>query len=228
MMLLFTVHWLLSKGKKGSDDVKDNPKKIGISGGTFNPIHYGHLIVAELVRDEFGLEKVLFVPSGMPPHKNLSDVAEAEHRFNMVHQAVKNNPGFYESRIEVERGGYTYTIDTVKSLREIYGEDAKLYYIIGADVLNDLVTWRNYQEVFKVCEFIAVLRPGNDIEGFNRQMEYLRDTFGAIIHFIDTPLIEISSTEIRNRIRQGKTIKYLVPEAVEDYIKENSLYLEEV
>jgi len=208
--------------------VKFNPEKIGISGGTFNPIHYGHLIVAEMVRDEFGLEKILFVPSGMPPHKNLRDVAGAEHRFNMVQQAVKNNPYFFESRVEVERGGYTYTIDTLKNLRQTYGKDAKLYYIIGADVLSDLLTWRNYQEVFGICEFIAVLRPGNGIEVFNRQMEYLRDTFGAVIHFIDTPLIEISSTEIRNRIRQGKSIKYLVPEAVEDYIKENRLYHEEV
>ncbi len=208
--------------------MKFNPEKIGISGGTFNPIHYGHLIVAEMVRDEFGLEKILFVPSGMPPHKNLRDVAGAEHRFNMVQQAVKNNPYFFESRVEVERGGYTYTIDTLKNLRQTYGKDAKLYYIIGADVLSDLLTWRNYQEVFGICEFIAVLRPGNGIEVFNRQMEYLRDTFGAVIHFIDTPLIEISSTEIRNRIRQGKSIKYLVPEAVEDYIKENRLYHEEV
>jgi len=208
--------------------VKFNPEKIGISGGTFNPIHYGHLIVAEMVRDEFGLEKILFVPSGMPPHKDLRDVAGAEHRFNMVRQAVNNNPYFFESRVEVERGGYTYTIDTLKNLRQTYGKDAKLYYIIGADVLSDLLTWRNYQEVFGICEFIAVLRPGNGIEVFNRQMEYLRDNFGAVIHFMDTPLIEISSTEIRNRIKQGKSIKYLVPDSVEDYIKENRLYHEEV
>ncbi|OPZ84837.1 MAG: Nicotinate-nucleotide adenylyltransferase [Firmicutes bacterium ADurb.Bin419] len=208
--------------------MKFNPEKIGISGGTFNPIHYGHLIVAEMVRDEFGLEKILFVPSGMPPHKDLRDVAGAEHRFNMVRQAVNNNPYFFESRVEVERGGYTYTIDTLKNLRQTYGKDAKLYYIIGADVLSDLLTWRNYQEVFGICEFIAVLRPGNGIEVFNRQMEYLRDNFGAVIHFMDTPLIEISSTEIRNRIKQGKSIKYLVPDSVEDYIKENRLYHEEV
>lgn len=228
MMLLSTVHWLLLKGKKGSDDVKANPKKIGISGGTFNPIHNGHLIVAEMVREEFGLEEVLFIPSGMPPHKDLKDVAEAEHRLNMVQQAVKNNPYFFESRVEVERGGYTYTIDTVKNLREVYGNDTRLYYIIGADVLGDLLTWRNYQEVFKLCGFIAVMRPGNDTEGFNRQMEYLKDTFGAVIHFINTPLIEISSTNIRNRVKEGKSIKYLVPEAVENYIKEKGLYQKEV
>ncbi|WP_010248330.1 nicotinate-nucleotide adenylyltransferase [Acetivibrio cellulolyticus] len=206
--------------------MEDNAKKIGISGGTFNPIHYGHLIVAEMVRDRFGLEKVLFIPSGMPPHKNLSNVASAEHRFNMVQQAVKDNPYFVESRIEVERGGYTYTIDTLKNLSEIYGKSARLYYIIGADVLNDLLTWRNYQDVFNICEFIAVLRPGNDSEGFNKQMEYLRDTFSARIHFIDTPLIEISSTEIRNRIKGGRSIKYLVPDTVEAYIKENKLYID--
>lgn len=204
--------------------MKDNPKKIGISGGTFNPIHLGHLIIAEMVRDKYGLDKVLFIPSGMPPHKNLNNVIEAEHRFNMVQQAVASNPYFIESRMEVDREGYTYTIDTLKNLRESYGKSATLYYIIGADVLNDLLTWRNYQEVFGICEFIAVLRPGSCLEGFNKQMEYLRDTFSAKIHFIDTPLIEISSTDIRNRIKEGKSIKYLVPESVEDYIKENGLY----
>lgn len=206
--------------------LKDNPKKIGISGGTFNPIHLGHLIVAEMVRDKFGLDKVLFIPSGMPPHKNLKNVIGAEHRFNMVQRAVTGNSYFTQSRIEVDREGYTYTIDTLKNLRESYGKSARLYYIIGADVLNDLLTWRNYQEVFRICEFIAVLRPGNYLEGFNKQMEYLRDTFSAQIHFIDTPLIEISSTDIRNRIKEGKSIKYLVSESVEDYIKENGLYID--
>ena len=206
--------------------MKDNAEKIGISGGTFNPIHLGHLIVAELVRDRFGLDKVLFVPSGMPPHKNLSNVAGAEHRFNMVQKAVAGNPWFSESRIEVERGGYTYTVDTLKNLKEIYRNNTSLYYIIGADVLNDLLTWKDYQEVFKICEFIVVLRPGNDAYGFKKQIQYLRDNYCAKIHFIDTPLIDISSTEIRNSIKEGRSIKYLVPDAVEEYIKVNGLYID--
>jgi nicotinate-nucleotide adenylyltransferase len=147
-------------------------KRIGISGGTFNPIHVGHLIIAEMARDMFDLDKVLFIPSGMPPHKNLGSVLSAEQRFDMVKRAVAGNPYFEESRIEIDREGYTYTVDTLKKLRELYGNDTSLYYIIGADVLNDLLTWRNAEEVFKICEFIAALRPGNDEEAFYKQMEY--------------------------------------------------------
>lgn len=201
-------------------------EKIGISGGTFNPIHIGHLIIAEIARDRFGLDKVLFVPSGMPPHKNLSNVAYAEHRFDMVQKAVKSNPYFIDSRIEVDRGGYTYTVDTLKKLREIYGNSASLYYIIGADVLNDLLTWKNHEEVFEICEFIAVLRPGNDVQAFKNQMEYLKNSHFAKIHYIDAPLIDISSTGIRDSVKEGRSIKYLVPEAVEEYIKLNRLYIE--
>lgn len=206
--------------------MKVNEKRIGISGGTFNPIHIGHLIIAEMVRDRFGLDKVLFIPSGMPPHKNLGSVLCAEKRFYMVRRAVANNPHFIESRIEIDRGGYTYTVDTLKKLREIYGNDTSLYYIIGADVLNDLLTWKSFEEVFKICEFIAVLRPGNDVQAFNKQMEYLKNAYSARIHFIETPLIEISSTEIRERIKEGRSIKYLVPESVEEYIESNGLYKE--
>jgi len=206
--------------------VKSNIQKIGISGGTFNPIHIGHLIIAETVRDKFGLDKVLFIPSGMPPHKNLGSVVCAEKRFDMVQRAVEGNPYFVASRIEIDRKGYTYTVDTMKKLREIYGNDTSLYYIIGADVLNDLLSWRSFEEVFKICEFIAVLRPGNDKKAFYNQMEYLKDTYGVKIHFIDAPLIEISSTEIRGRVKQGRSIKYLVPESVEEYIESNKLYKE--
>lgn len=206
--------------------MKDSVQKIGISGGTFNPIHIGHLIIAETVRDKFGLDKVLFIPSGMPPHKNLESVVCAEKRFDMVQRAVAGNPHFEASRVEVDREGYTFTVDTLKKLREIYGKDTGLYYIIGADVLNDLLTWRSYEEVFKICEFIAVLRPGNDEKAFYKQMEYLRDAYGVKIHFIDAPLIDVSSTEIRERIKEGRSIKYLVPESVEEYIESNGLYKE--
>ena len=205
--------------------MKDNVEKIGISGGTFNPIHIGHLMVAEIVRDRFGLDKVLFIPSGMPPHKSLSSVACAKHRFDMVEKAVESNPYFKASRIEIDREGYTYTVDTLKNLREIYGNNTSLYYIIGADVLNDLLTWKNYEEVLKICEFIAVLRPGNDVQAFKKQIEFLKQTYCAKIHFINTPLIEISSTEIRDRIKEGRSIKYLVRDSVEEYIKLNRLYI---
>lgn len=224
MMLLFMVLLPSLKRERDSGEVKGCKQRIGISGGTFNPIHLGHLIIAEMARDRFGLDKVLFIPSGMPPHKNLGSVLDAEQRFDMVRRAVAGNSYFEESRIEIDRVGYTYTVDTLKKLRELYGSDAILYYIIGADVLHDLVTWKSFEEVFKICEFIAALRPGNNTQDFYRQMEYLKDTYGAVIHFIETPLIEISSTDIRKRIKEGRSIKYLVPESVEEYIKSNKLY----
>ncbi|HOM02953.1 MAG TPA: nicotinate-nucleotide adenylyltransferase [Acetivibrio sp.] len=205
--------------------MEENVKKIGILGGTFDPIHNGHLIMAEIIRGAFELDKVLFIPSGNPPHKKEQTVTDAYHRYNMVCEALKGNSHFEVSRIEVDREGYTYTIDTLGVLNEQYKGIATLYYIIGADVLYDLLTWKDYEKVFKICRFIAALRPGSDIEGFNDRIKYLEDTFSASILAAQIPLIEISSTMIRNRVKEGKSIKYLVPDAVENYIKREGLYL---
>ena len=125
-----------------------NVKRIGILGGTFDPIHNGYLIMAEIIRGAFELDRVLFIPSGNPPHKKNQTVTDAEHRYNMVCEALKGNPYFEKSRIEVDREGYTYTIDTLGILNEQYRGIADLYYIIGADVLYDLLTWKDYEKVF--------------------------------------------------------------------------------
>lgn len=204
--------------------MEDNLKKIGILGGTFDPIHSGHLIIAEGIREEFQLDKVIFIPTGNPPHKKLQMVTDAEYRYDMVCEALKGNPYFEESRIEIERKGYTYTIDTLNVLKEQYKGVARLYYMIGADVLFDLLTWKDYEKVFKTCEFIAALRPGSDREKFRKQISYLETSFCAKINQADIPLIEISATMIRDRVKEGKSLRYLVPEAVEVYIKSKGLY----
>ncbi len=200
-------------------------QKIGICGGTFDPVHMGHLAVAELVRSEFHLDKVLFIPSGMPPHKKTENVTAPMHRLNMVKAAVRSNPHFEAVSIEVERSGYTYTVDTLKQLRLIYPSGTEFYYIIGADVVMDLLSWRNAAEVFTLTNFISLMRPGFKKEAYDNQIKDLSQTYNANISSFEIPLIEISSTFIRERIRTGKSIKYLVNEEVEEYIYNNGLYL---
>ncbi len=198
--------------------------KIGICGGTFDPVHLGHLAVAELVRCEFGLDKILFIPSGKPPHKDIDSVTEPIHRLKMVQCAVSTNPGFEAVSIEVERLGYTYTVDTLNQLHELYPEGTEFYYIIGADVVMDLLKWKNAEEVFKLTRFIALMRPGFQDEEFKTRINYLKSKYGVEISGFEAPLIEISSTFIRDRIKNGKSVKYFITESVERYIKENKLY----
>lgn len=205
--------------------LKKQYKRIGISGGTFDPIHYGHLILAEEVREIMKLEKVIFIPSGNPPHKTRIKVTSALHRLKMVELATASNPNFEVSSIELEREGYSYTIDTLTQLKQIYGPDTTLYFMTGADVIPELVTWRNFGNIFPLCEFVAALRPGFNRESLLKEIEYYKENYNAIIHVVDAPLIGISSTLIRERVREGKSIKYHVPESVEEYIKQNRLYI---
>ncbi len=199
--------------------------KIGICGGTFDPIHTGHLAVAELVRNEFNLDRVLFIPSGMPPHKELKKVTPSLHRLNMVKAAVKSNPYFEAAAIEVERSGFTYTVDTLKELHGMYPAGTEFFYIIGADVVRDLLTWRNAEEVFTLTNFIALMRPGFSDEAFQMKINELVDNYKVNIFRFEIPLFDISSTYIRDRIKSGRSIKYLVKEEVEEYIYGNGLYL---
>lgn len=199
--------------------------KIGICGGTFDPIHMGHLIIAEMARCQYGLDKVLFIPSGKPPHKDLQVVTEPIHRLNMVECATQNNPYFEALDIEIMREGYTYTVDTLKDLHKLFPRETDFYYIIGADVVRDLPTWKSIGEVSKQTKFIAFMRPEFINEEFSSQIQLLRDKFHIVVDTFEAPLIEISSTYIRDSIRKGQTIKYIVPECVEKYIRDNDLYL---
>jgi len=205
-------------------NMQHHDNKIGIFGGTFNPVHCGHLIIAETVREKMCLDKVLFIPSGQPPHKPDSMVIDAEYRFELVQRAVSTNRFFEASRVEIDREGFTYTVNTLTTLREIYGRETGLFFIIGADIIPELTTWKDFRSVFGLCEFAAVLRPGYDSKKIEDDIGQLRQKYGLNIHMVDAPLIDISSSDIRKRCGAGRTIKYLVPESVEEYIITKGLY----
>ncbi len=206
-------------------------KSIAIFGGTFNPIHYGHLIVAEEIRSKYNLDKVIFVPAFLPPRKDPTDLLEPRKRSIMVHLATVGNPCFEVSDFEIDRGGRSYSIDTVRHFSQVYGEDAKLYFIVGADVLMEISTWKNIDALLKLCRFIAVPRPGYDAgKIFNYKM-LGSSSRPEESHILDNVIIEnistsdISSTDIRQKVREWKSIKYLVPEPVEQYIHNQKFYL---
>lgn len=201
----------------------DYNKRIGVYGGTFNPIHLGHLITAEAVREEFHLHKIIFVPTGNPPHKR-SDVLDARHRYAMTALAIMDNPYFVISDVEVKRDGYSYTIDTIRSLKKEYGEDASLFFIAGTDTIHELPTWKYIDDLLKLCHFVGATRPDGS-EMIDTIIEY----FGALgkekIHRLDTPELEISSTDLRARLQAGHSVRYMIPKSVVEYIYDNEIYV---
>jgi nicotinate-nucleotide adenylyltransferase len=199
-------------------------RNLGIMGGTFNPIHLGHLLVAQEAMFEFGLDEILFIPNKTPPHRiGEPDLVDSEDRFIMVNLAVSSNPGFFVSRIELDRDGVSYTLDTVKQLRLLYPE-TDFTFITGVDsILSD--RWRGLDELLKqLARFVTVTRPGFDEKKLSGKKEELKLKFGDKIVVLKIPGIDISSTMIRERVRQGKPIKYLVAESVEKYIYKRDLY----
>lgn len=197
-------------------------KKYGIFGGSFNPIHYGHLMICEYIKEEMGLDKVIFIPTGNPPHKELE--LSAEDRYEMVRLAISPNPDFEISDIETTRVNMSYTVDTIRELKKIYKEE-KLYFLIGLDSLFQLKTWMKIGDLSQEIEFVVALRPGYlDKEEINKEIDFLRENFGTKINLIKTPLYEISSTDLRDRIREGKSLRYLIPKKVLDYIEESGFY----
>lgn len=198
-------------------------KKVGILGGTFDPIHVGHLMTAEAVRDEYHLDKVIFIPAAVPPHKQNQDVTEAMHRYVMTVLATCSNPNFEVSDIEMNRPGPSYTIDTIRELLERFGEDTEFYFITGADAIQEIHTWDRIEELLEMCHFIGASR-----QGCLPDVNQIKASFGELgkrkIHRLETPELEISSTDIRNRIKKGYSIKYIVPTAVEQYIYKQGLY----
>ena len=198
-------------------------KRVGILGGTFDPIHVGHLMTAETVRDEYHLDKVIFIPAAVPPHKQNQDVTEAMHRYVMTVLATCSNPNFEVSDIEMNRPGPSYTIDTIRELLERFGEDTEFYFITGADAIQEIHTWDRIEELLEMCHFIGASR-----QGCLPDVNQIKASFGELgkrkIHRLETPELEISSTDIRNRIKKGYSIKYIVPTAVEQYIYKQGLY----
>ncbi|WP_425446598.1 nicotinate-nucleotide adenylyltransferase [Dethiothermospora halolimnae] len=199
-------------------------KKFGIMGGTFDPIHIGHLVIAEQVRDRFNLDKVIFIPSGNPPHKSRKKVTEARHRFQMTLLATISNPYFEVSSIEVDREGLTYTVDTIKKLKEEYNNEAEFYFITGADAILDLATWKSTDELLELCKFVAATRPGFKLSKMEKEIADLEKKYSKKIYTILVPALKVSSTDIRHRLNENKSVKYLLEEPVESYIIKNKLY----
>lgn len=199
-------------------------KRIGIMGGTFNPIHKGHLALAKAAMEEFVLNKVIFIPSAMPPHKDLKEVIDKEHRFQMVKLAIKGISEFSISRIELDRKGISYAVDTFNELRKKYGKRAKLFYIMGLDSINEILEWKKPLEIFKLSEFIVGTRPGTRVRTFRRLVKFppLQKEVDKI-HLIELKQ-NISSSDIRERLRSGKSVVGLFPREVEIYIKKHGLY----
>ncbi len=203
------------------------PRNIGVLGGSFNPVHVGHLMMAQGAVDALNLEKVLFIPARQPPHKDPVMLAGANHRLQMLRLAVEGNERFEVSEIELQREGPSYTVDTLRQLREEYGEEAGLYFIIGADSIQELPLWRDVAMLVQLCRIVPVARPG---ERSGDEIQYLAQAVGEqrarelLARLLRIPLVDISSSDIRRRIAAGLSIRYLVPESVRGYIEENRLY----
>lgn len=210
----------------GKGELTMGKKRVGIFGGTFDPIHMGHLIVAETIMDEFHLDKVVFIPAAVPPHKLDKQISPAKHRYMMTMLATCSNPRFQVSDMEMHRQGPSYSRDTLAQLLEEHGRDTEFYFIVGADSVENLHTWNRIDELLTMCHFIGASRPG-----CMPDMEKITQRFGPLaekIHCLETPELEISSTEIRHRVGQKRTIRYIVPETVEQYIYKEKLYLDMV
>ena len=197
--------------------------RVGVFGGTFDPIHVGHLIVAEEARVSLELDEVLFVTAGQPWLKEGRKITEGRHRMAMVERAVASNANFRPSDIEMNRPGPTYTVDTLAELRHNLGPRATLHLILGLDSFRELHRWHHPERLFQMCKMVGVSRPGSqDLD--LRALDDIAPGASAGVTLLETPLIGVSAADIRRRLSEGMPIKYQVPECVEDYINEHGLY----
>ncbi len=200
--------------------------RFGIMGGTFDPIHFGHLVTAEEALVQFNLDRVIFMPTGHPAFKTDQKVTSAEHRYLMTVIATSSNPDFDVSRMEIDRPGLTYTVDTLLALREQYGPQTELFFITGADAVWEILSWHDADKIAGLCTFIAATRPGYDVRAAADEHTRLATDFS--IEYIEVPALAISSTDIRARVVERRPIRYLLPEAVAAYIGKYGLYRENV
>jgi nicotinate-nucleotide adenylyltransferase len=198
-------------------------RRLGVLGGTFDPIHHGHLVAAQEALYRLGLDRVLFVPAGNPPHKPARPVLPAHHRLRMVELAIAGKPCFVVSRVDVDRAGPQYTADTLALLHGEWGPGASLFFVVGSDSLADMLDWHQPERIVEQCQVAVVQRPGArpDMDRLEKALPGL----ASRIHHVEMPLLQISSTDLRARVREGRPISYLVPPAVEAYIREQELYL---
>lgn len=198
-------------------------KNIGIMGGTFNPIHYGHLLLAEQAREELKLDEVLFLPSGNPYMKRQNIILDGQRRADMVKLAIEGHPDFSLSTIELERKGPTYTCDTLKELKEKNPQNS-YYFILGADSLLMLECWKNPEVIFQNAVITASVRGTGNEEKIRMIAAQLKQEYGAEIRILPARFMDLSSSEIRQRLEKGKSVRYMLPENVRSYILENHLY----
>jgi len=198
------------------DRMEGAVRRIGIMGGTFDPIHHGHLVAASEVAGRFGLDEVVFVPTGQPWQKADEKVSPAEDRYLMTVIATASNPRFTTSRVDIDRSGPTYTIDTLRDLRKQYGASAELYFITGADALEKILSWKDVDEMFDLAHFIAVTRPGFELSDAHLPED--------VVSLVTVPAMAISSTDCRARVAAGQPVWYLVPDGVVQYIAKRHLY----
>ncbi|MBL6276040.1 nicotinate-nucleotide adenylyltransferase [Micromonospora fiedleri] len=194
----------------------EDSRRIGIMGGTFDPIHHGHLVAASEVADRFGLDEVIFVPTGEPWQKADLPVSSAEDRYLMTVVATASNPRFQVSRVDIDRGGPTYTVDTLRDLHAMYGPKAQLFFITGADALERILSWKNLDEIFELAHFIGVTRPGFALSDAHLPAD--------TVSLVQVPAMAISSTDCRARVARGEPVWYLVPDGVVQYIAKRRLY----
>jgi len=192
-------------------------QRVGVMGGTFDPIHHGHLVAASEVAARFDLDEVVFVPTGQPSFKQGQDVSPAEHRYLMTVIATASNPSFTTSRVDIDRPGLTYTVDTLRDLRD-QRPDADLFFITGADAIEQIATWKNAPELWEMAHFVAVTRPGHVLSVAGLPSEH--------VSLLEIPALSISSTDCRARARAGDPVWYLVPDGVVQYIAKYRLYRE--
>lgn len=200
------------------------PARLGIMGGTFDPIHIGHLACAEQARDELGLDAIVFIPAGCPVYKKDKKVTPAAERLEMCRLAVSSNPHFDVSDVEIARGGDTYTVDTLRQLREHYPDNVELCFITGADAVFSILKWRESSSISKLARLVAVTRPGYVVT--EEQKDYLAQHSDFDVSYLEVTGLAVSSSELRARVAQGRSIRYLTMQSVMEYIERNGLYRE--
>ncbi len=217
---------------------KDKNSRVGLFGGTFNPIHLGHLRGAEEIREAFRLHEVIFVPSSVPPHKMTEKVIAARHRLEMVRLAVSGNPYFSASDVEISRPGKSYSIETIRYFIEKRQQDA-FFFILGSDAFLEIETWKEFQNLFSLCNFVVMTRPESKKEipsllqtlvpnfRYASEKNAWRHVSGYMLYFKEISFLDISSTKVRKLIEKGKSARYLIPPEVEAYIYEHDLYRKE-
>ena len=201
---------------------KNRTYRLGIMGGTFDPIHNGHLVAAEQAYDDLDLDVVVFMPAGRPAFKQNKEVTRGEDRYSMTLLATSDNPHFVASRFEVDYKGITYTADTLRRLRKVYPSNVEFFFITGADAIADIVTWKDAQTVAELAHFVAATRPGYEL---SRAQKVIVDSpYDFKVTYLEVPALAISSSYLRSRVQKGQSLRYLTPDSVTGYIHKHGLY----